>query len=186
MSTRKTAPRPTAGAQKTNSDRQLVQLKTIALEGGTADDYQRAADAYRAAGRSGHAVVLERSARALRGWRNTEGADRKRIVQLQQAVEALRADRAKHWHRESRARSGVASPSLDADVCMVARDMAETGKSRGEVLAVLEDHAPGRLALRCPTCGRGPGDACVDVTAERYSVLDVPHHARVAGAGRIA
>lgn len=118
--------------------------------------------------------------------RDTEGADRKQIVRLQQAVEALRADRAKHWHRESRARSGVASPSLDADACMVARDMVEAGKSREEVLAMLENRAPDRLALRCPICGRGPGDACVDVTAERYSVLDVPHHARVAVAGRTA
>lgn len=34
---------------------------------------------------------------------NTEGADRQRIIRLQQAAAALRADRAKHWHREDRA-----------------------------------------------------------------------------------
>lgn len=35
--------------------------------------------------------------------RNTDGADRQRIIRLQQAVAALRDDRAKFWRREKRA-----------------------------------------------------------------------------------
>lgn len=33
---------------------------------------------------------------------NTDGADRVTIIRLQQAAAALRADRAKYWHRENR------------------------------------------------------------------------------------
>lgn len=37
---------------------------------------------------------------------NTEGVDRQRVTRLSQAIAALRADRAKHWHREDRAKRG--------------------------------------------------------------------------------
>lgn len=33
---------------------------------------------------------------------NNDGADRKRVIRLSQALAALRADRAKYWHREER------------------------------------------------------------------------------------
>lgn len=38
---------------------------------------------------------------------NTDGADRQRIIRLQQAIAALRDDRAIYWHREARAVRGA-------------------------------------------------------------------------------
>lgn len=85
-----------------------------------------------------------------------------------------------------------APPSADeAAVCEVARDMVLDG--RLEEARVLLEQAPNRLARKCPACGAGPGDACVEYEYEDPPVegfgmyptgkteLLVPHHARLDG-----
>lgn len=66
----------------------------------------------------------------------------------------------------------------EAEVCAVARDLVEDGRVE-QAKKLLDEHAPHRLARRCPACGRPPGKECHAMTPGQYRI--VPHEARLTG-----
>lgn len=66
----------------------------------------------------------------------------------------------------------------EADVCAVARDLEEEGRTR-EAQALVDEQAPNRLNRKCPACGAKPGDVCIGIVAGVSNGLIAPHDARV-------
>lgn len=69
----------------------------------------------------------------------------------------------------------------ERDVCMVARDLEESGRA-DEAAALVHEQAPNAHNRRCGACGRKPGEPCFDV-APNLAYVDrvVPHEARLVG-----